>query len=42
MPLEAQAKLLRVLQQGEFVPVGGHRPVRTDVRIMAATTATCA
>ena len=37
MPLEAQTRLLRVLQQGEFVPVGGHSPVRTNVRIVAAT-----
>ncbi len=37
MPLEAQTRLLRVLQQGEFVPVGGTRPVRTDVRIVAAS-----
>ena len=37
MPLEAQTRLLRVLQQGEFVPVGGHQPVRTNVRIVAAS-----
>jgi two-component system nitrogen regulation response regulator GlnG len=37
MPLEAQTRLLRVLQQGEFVPVGGHRPLRTNVRIVAAS-----
>ena len=37
MPLEAQTRLLRVLQQGEFVPVGGHHPVRTHVRIIAAS-----
>ncbi len=37
MPLEAQTRLLRVLQQGEFVPVGGTRPIRTDVRIIAAS-----
>ncbi|MFO0989470.1 MAG: nitrogen regulation protein NR(I) [Alphaproteobacteria bacterium] len=37
MPLEAQTRLLRVLQQGEFVPVGGHTPIRSDVRIIAAT-----
>jgi two-component system, NtrC family, nitrogen regulation response regulator GlnG len=37
MPLEAQTRLLRVLQQGEFVPVGGHHPVRTNVRIIAAS-----
>lgn len=37
MPLEAQTRLLRVLQQGEFVPVGGRAPIRADVRIIAAT-----
>jgi two-component system nitrogen regulation response regulator GlnG len=37
MPLEAQTRLLRVLQQGEFVPVGGRDPIVTDVRIVAAT-----
>ncbi|MCW5771956.1 MAG: nitrogen regulation protein NR(I) [Rhodospirillaceae bacterium] len=37
MPLEAQTRLLRVLQQGEFVSVGGHTPIRADVRIVAAT-----
>ena len=37
MPIEAQTRLLRVLQQGEFVAVGGHTPIRADVRIIAAT-----
>lgn len=37
MPLEAQTRLLRVLQQGEFTTVGGARPIRADVRIVAAT-----
>ncbi|MCS6780462.1 MAG: nitrogen regulation protein NR(I) [Geminicoccaceae bacterium] len=37
MPLDAQTRLLRVLQQGEFVPVGGTQPVRTNVRIVAAS-----
>ena len=37
LPPEAQAKLLRVLQQGEFERVGGSRTLRTDVRIVAAT-----
>ena len=37
MPLEAQTRLLRVLQQGEFSPVGAPRPVKADVRIVAAT-----
>jgi two-component system nitrogen regulation response regulator GlnG len=37
MPLEAQTRLLRVLQQGEYTTVGGRAPIRTDVRIIAAT-----
>jgi two-component system, NtrC family, nitrogen regulation response regulator GlnG len=37
MPLEAQTRLLRVLQQGEYTTVGGRLPIRTDVRIIAAT-----
>ena len=37
MPAEAQTRLLRVLADGEFYPVGGHRSVRVDVRIIAAT-----
>ena len=37
MPLEAQTRLLRVLQEGEFLTVGGRQPIRTDVRIIAAT-----
>ena len=37
MPIEAQTRLLRVLQQGEFVAVGGHTPIRANVRIIAAT-----
>ncbi len=37
MPLDAQTRLLRVLQDGEFTTVGGRRPIRADVRIIAAT-----
>src|SRR5215469_10506492 len=37
MGAATQAKLLRVLEQGEFLRVGGQRPVRVDVRIIAAT-----
>jgi two-component system nitrogen regulation response regulator GlnG len=37
MPPEAQTRLLRVLQEGEFTSVGGRTPVRVNVRIVAAT-----
>ena len=37
MPVELQAKLLRVLETGEFQKVGGEETLRTDVRIIAAT-----
>ena len=37
LPLDLQSKLLRVLQNGEFHPVGGEEPVRVNVRIIAAT-----
>jgi two-component system nitrogen regulation response regulator GlnG len=37
MPIEAQTRLLRVLQTGEFTTVGGTRTIRADVRIVAAT-----
>ena len=37
MPMEAQTRLLRVLQQGEYTTVGGRSPIKTDVRIIAAT-----
>src|SRR6476469_2594315 len=37
MPMEAQTRLLRVLQQGEYTTVGGRTPIRSDVRIVAAT-----
>ncbi|MCK9503070.1 MAG: nitrogen regulation protein NR(I) [Porticoccaceae bacterium] len=37
MPAEAQTRLLRVLADGEFYRVGGHTPVKVNVRIIAAT-----
>ncbi|MEH6524901.1 MAG: nitrogen regulation protein NR(I) [Sneathiella sp.] len=37
MPVEAQTRLLRVLQQGEYTTVGGRTAIKTDVRIVAAT-----
>jgi two-component system nitrogen regulation response regulator GlnG len=37
MPMDAQTRLLRVLQQGEYTTVGGRTPIPTDVRIVAAT-----
>ncbi len=37
MPHEAQTRLLRVLQQGEYVPVGGASPIKANVRIVSAT-----
>src|SRR6476620_10363035 len=37
MPAEAQTRLLRVLQEGEYTAVGGRAPIRVDVRIIAAT-----
>jgi two-component system nitrogen regulation response regulator GlnG len=37
MPLDAQTRLLRVLQSGEFMPVGGRTPIRANLRIIAAT-----
>jgi DNA-binding NtrC family response regulator len=37
MPPEAQTRLLRVLQEGEYTTVGGRLPIRANVRIIAAT-----
>jgi two-component system nitrogen regulation response regulator GlnG len=37
MPPEAQTRLLRVLQEGEFTTVGGRQPIKANVRIVAAT-----
>jgi DNA-binding NtrC family response regulator len=37
MPPSTQAKILRVLEQGEFNRIGGEQPVRVDVRVIAAT-----
>lgn len=37
MPADLQTRLLRILSQGEFYRVGGHKPIRVDVRVIAAT-----
>ena len=38
MPMEAQTRLLQVLQKGEFLPVGEQKPHKVNVRIIAATS----
>ena len=37
MPMSTQARLLRVLEYGEFIKVGASKPLKTDVRVVAAT-----
>jgi DNA-binding NtrC family response regulator len=39
LPPNVQAKLLRFLQEGEYTPLGATQPVRSDVRVLAATNA---
>jgi DNA-binding NtrC family response regulator/tetratricopeptide (TPR) repeat protein len=39
LPIDVQPKLLRFLEQGEVLPVGENRPMRVDVRVVAATNA---
>jgi DNA-binding NtrC family response regulator len=39
MPATLQAKLLRVLEDGEITPIGGTKPLKVDVRVLAATNA---
>jgi DNA-binding NtrC family response regulator len=39
MPLALQGKLLRVLEDGEILPVGGTKPIRVDIRLITATNA---
>lgn len=38
LPLAAQSRLLRVLLEGEFTPIGGTMPIRVDLRIVASST----
>jgi DNA-binding NtrC family response regulator len=37
LPMAAQVKLLRAIQEGEVEPVGGRKPIKVDVRIVSAT-----
>lgn len=37
LPMDLQAKLLRVIQDGEFYKVGGTKPIKTNVRVLSAT-----
>ncbi len=38
MPMEAQTRMLQVLESHEFLPVGGSEPIKVDVRVLAATS----
>jgi len=40
MPLDTQTFLLRILESGEFMPVGSSKTLKTDVRVIAATNVT--
>jgi DNA-binding NtrC family response regulator len=37
LPFDMQAKLLRVLETGDFIPVGAEKPLKADIRILTAT-----